>query len=95
MEIPVVIIWAAGRAFRYSPDNKNVVCYGGQGASSGCSCPPASHTFLLSGAATSIAAAVLTSMFDNHCFITFSAEGGETKITTEETRVKIWRKDQR
>ncbi len=51
------MIWAASRAFRYSPGNKMLFRYVGQGASSGRSCPPASHTFSLPGAATSIAAA--------------------------------------
>ncbi len=51
------MIRATSRAFRYSPGKKMLFRYVGQGASSGRSCPPASPTFFLPGAATSITAA--------------------------------------
>ncbi len=51
------MIRAASRALRYSPGRKMWFRYVGQGASSGRSCPPASPTFFLPGAATSITAA--------------------------------------
>ncbi len=58
------MIRAALRAFRYSPGKKMLFRYGGQGASSGRSCPPASHTFFLPGAATSITAAGFRSLLE-------------------------------